>query len=191
MFTKEEIDEIKKKLNLLGVKDTQFSKAEPLTGNETIAFVQNKKNVQLPLKELLEQSSQVAQVVADEEDLTIEDKKLKFKDRQYEDITYGAGAKGYVILRKGGTKSSWGYTLPENAFTTENTIYEIRYPFDLQETACILPRNCTLFFNGGTLNNGGILGNNTAIANIEGTSLSNASLSLQGTYRKGTILYKR
>lgn len=187
MFTKEEIDEIKKKLNLMGVKDTQFSKAEALTGNETIAFVQNKKNVQLPLKELMEQ---YPQVYADEEDITQENKKLKFKDRQYDSTSYGAGSKGYVILRKGDTKTSWGHTLPENAFTTENTIYEIRYPFDLQGIAYILPRNCTLFFNGGTLNNGGILGNNTAIANIEGTLLANTSLRLTGTYRKGTVLYK-
>ena len=185
MFTKEEIDEIKKKLNLMGVKDTQFSKAEALTGNETIAFVQNKKNVQLPLKELIEQ---YPQVYADEEDITQENKKLKFKNRPSESTTHAGDSIGYIILRRGSKKTQWGYTLPDNAFSEEKTIYEIRYPFDLGFMGYILPKNCTLFFNGGSINNGTIVGDNTAIVSTEGALLHNTSLNLQGTYRKGTIL---
>lgn len=54
-----------------------------------------------------------------------------------------------------------------------NTIYEIRYDFDLNCEEITIPRNCVLKFNGGSLNNGtinnGIIdysGNNKIFTNI-------------------------
>lgn len=86
-------------------------------------------------------------VVADEEDVTAVDGKIKFKDR---DTTNGMG---YKILR-----------LPENGILTQdminqaNTIYEIRYHFDLNGATITIPENCTLKFEGGSLANGTISG---------------------------------
>lgn len=53
---------------------------------------------------------------------------------------------GYVILRK--DKSF------KEQVTQENTIYEIRYDFDLNEESITLPSNAVLYFNGGSANNG-------------------------------------
>lgn len=95
-------------------------------------------------------------VVADEEDVTAVDGKIKFKDR---DTTNGMG---YKILR-----------LPENGILTQdminqaNTIYEIRYNFDLNGTTITIPENCTLKFEGGSITNGTI---NTSDLKIAGTS---------------------
>ena len=87
---------------------------------------------------------------ADEEDITRNaDGKLQFKDR-----TYGDGM-GYVILRKDKTFAE--------QVTKENTIYEIRYDFDLKNIDVIIPHNCTLSFIGGSVRNGGIIGNATTI----------------------------
>jgi hypothetical protein len=55
---------------------------------------------------------------------------------------------GYVILRKNKTFAE--------QLTKENTIYEIRYDFDLGNSRVIIPANCVLKFNGGS-----IKGNNT------------------------------
>lgn len=91
-------------------------------------------------------------VVADEEDVTAVDGKIKFKDR---DTTNGMG---YNILR-----------LPENGILTQdminqaNTIYEIRYNFDLNGATITIPENCTLKFEGGGLANGEIVLDNTTI----------------------------
>ena len=53
MFTKNQIQEIGKKLGLIGKKDTEFDKAVlPLTGEEWIVLVQNGKNVKTQLKNL-------------------------------------------------------------------------------------------------------------------------------------------
>ena len=80
---------------------------------------------------------------ADEEDITYnENDKLTFKDRNNID------GMGYVILRK--SKSF------AEQVTKANTIYEIRYEFDLNGAEVIIPEGCVLKFNGGKLSNGRI-----------------------------------
>lgn len=54
MFTCNQIEEIKRKIQLIGRKDTSFPLAEPLSGNEIIAIVQQGQNKQLGLKTLIE-----------------------------------------------------------------------------------------------------------------------------------------
>lgn len=54
MFTYNQIEEIKRKLQLIGRKDTSFPLANPLNGNEIIAIVQQGQNKQLGLKTLIE-----------------------------------------------------------------------------------------------------------------------------------------
>ena len=88
--------------------------------------------------------------VADEEDITSENGLLKFKDRPSTD------GMGYVILRK-------DKTFAEQVANKPNTIFEIRYEFDLENNEITIPQNCVLFFNGGKLRNGNLVGTNTAI----------------------------
>lgn len=88
--------------------------------------------------------------LADEEDITRNvDGKLQFKDRAYWD------GMGYVILRKDKTFAE--------QVTQANTIYEIRYNFNLGGTEVAIPEGCVLKFEGGSLDNGVLLGNNTCI----------------------------
>ena len=54
MFASNQIEEIRKKLQLGGIKDTQFPQASPIDGTETIAIVQQGENRQLNLKTLIE-----------------------------------------------------------------------------------------------------------------------------------------
>lgn len=63
---------------------------------------------------------------------------------------------GYVILRKNKTFAE--------QVTKENTIYEIRYNYDLDEGEVTIPANCILKFNGGSISNGTLNGNNTVIS---------------------------
>lgn len=66
---------------------------------------------------------------------------------------------GYVILRK--------YKTFAEQVTQENTIYEIRYDFDLIGDTVKIPSNCILKFEGGKVYNGILEGDNTKIwANI-------------------------
>jgi hypothetical protein len=86
---------------------------------------------------------------ADEEDLTERSGKIKFKDR---DTSKG---KGFIILRT-------GKSLTEQ-MTQENTIYEVRYDFDLNGEILNIPTNSILKFNGGTIINGTVNGDNSII----------------------------
>lgn len=84
----------------------------------------------------------------DEEDITSEGNLLKLKDRPADD------GMGYVILRKDKTFAE--------QVTKENTIYEIRYDFELG-SKFNLPKNTSLNFQGGKLINGTLVGNNSTI----------------------------
>ena len=87
----------------------------------------------------------VISATANEEDITTNaDGKLQFKDRAYGD------GMGYVILRKDKTFAE--------QITKTNTIYEIRYLFDLGGTSVTIPNGCILTFKGGMISNGTLNG---------------------------------
>lgn len=108
-------------------------------------------------------------VVADEEDLTVVDSKLKFKNRKKEPNDYTG--KGYKILRlrSNGTIN----TLYQADVMDTNTVYEIRYDFDLGGATLEIPINSVLSFKGGSLSNGIVQGNNTIIAGYNTAKFDN------------------
>lgn len=100
----------------------------------------------------------------DEEDITTDSNDLlKFADRPT-----AVNQMGYVILRKNKTFAE--------QVTKENTIYEIRYPFDLGGASVTVPTWCVLKFNGGILRNGTLSCNNSRIM-WEGKVFDGVSLS--------------
>ena len=72
---------------------------------------------------------------------------LKFKDRAYN--ASGFSGLGYKILRKNVSESK--NILTQDMMNAANTVYEIRYDFDLNGTTITVPENCILKFNGGSL----------------------------------------
>lgn len=104
----------------------------------------------------------------DEEDLTTvpespEKNVIRFKNRIYNEAN--ASGKGYKILRKywkevNGVRKN---ILTQDAINDANTIYEIRYDFDLNGAEIQIKEGCMLNFVGGSLNNGIIIGNNCKI----------------------------
>lgn len=99
--------------------------------------------------------------IADEEDITAEDGNLKLKDRAYNADNFSG--KGYKILRKNIVNGK--NVLTQEMINEEDTIYEIRYDYDLNKEQINIPENCVLKFEGGSLNNGIINGNNTKVLN--------------------------
>lgn len=79
--------------------------------------------------------------------------KLQFADRIYN--AQQPNGMGYVILRKNKTFAE--------QVTEANTIYEIRYNFDLNNTTVTIPTGCVLKFVGGRLSNGTLTGSYTMI----------------------------
>lgn len=105
----------------------------------------------------------------DQEDLTSVNQGgtdvLKFKDKTYAPALFSG--LGRVYLRKNVvTPENLGYAV--NLLTAEmvsqpNTIYHIQYDYDLNGQTITVPAGCVLEFDGGSLANGNINGNNTFI----------------------------
>lgn len=85
---------------------------------------------------------------ADEEDLTVEHSDLLGIDTLKLANRDNTNGMGYVILRKNKSFAE--------QVTKSNTIYEIRYDFDLNGQEITIPEKCTLKFEGGSISNGKI-----------------------------------
>lgn len=93
--------------------------------------------------------------LADDEDLVSVDKGenlsvLKFADRAYNPGIYVG--MGYKILRRNIIDGK--NILTQDMINQPDTIYEIRYDFDLNGAQITIPKNCILKFDGGSLSNG-------------------------------------
>ncbi len=111
---------------------------------------------------------------ADEEDITQNQSSvLKFKDREYEPDKYSG--LGRVILRKNIVNGK--NILTQEMINQANTVYEIRYDFDLDSSQIVIPFNCCILFSGGSFKNGTIVGTDTLIYESNCNILNDALLS--------------
>lgn len=68
-----------------------------------------------------------------------------------------------------------------NQISKSNTIYEVRYDFDLSGKSITIPEGCTLLFNGGSLSNGRVIGRKTFI-DAKLARIFNTNLVLSGSW---------
>lgn len=134
----------------------------------------------------------------DEEDITGVRKDnrtyLKFKDKDYNPEEFSG--MGRVILRKNlvatdactiDDEDHYINELTQDMLNEENTVYIIQYDFDLNGKALTIPMGCTLWFQGGSINNGSLYLNETAILGaFEFADMGTAKLF--GKFNKGQIM---
>lgn len=129
------------------------SNFEYLENKQDIKFDEQNTYLDGKLNEYEEQLKEFAEnkfVEVDEDDLTIDAGKAKFTDREY--VADSNTGMGYKILRRRIYNNT--NLLVQADFDSENTIYELRYVFDLAGLNITLPSNCILKFDGGTISNG-------------------------------------
>lgn len=119
----------------------------------------------------------------DEEDITSESLSngtsvLKFKDRSYVEGTFNG--LGEIILRK--NQVGIVNLLEQVNINKPNTIYIIRYDFCLGGATITLPKNSTLKFEGGSIDNGTIIGNNSSIISDIDKTILGKDLIIEGTW---------
>ena len=136
------------------------------------------------LKQLLEANGTEITNLPDEEDLTVKDNQLKFKDREYQEENFTG--KGYKILRKNWVGNL--NLLEQSMINDSNTIYEVRYLFCLDGGIINIPFGSILKFDGGQFNNGTIVLNETPIIGIYKLS-DFGTTTISGTFAKGQLLY--
>lgn len=109
-------------------------------------------------------------------------KQLVLGNRPYNPSEFSG--KGYKVLEKniqtvGGVKKN---ILTAAMLSEANTIYEIRYDFDLGGETIKIKEGCTLKFEGGSLNNGIVSGENTEVQNISNSYIFKENLIYNGGF---------
>ena len=130
-------------------------------------------------------------ILPDEEDLTKSpadangNSYLSLKDREYNPNEFSG--LGRVILRKNIVEIDdpiYGKvtknTLFQDMIAQSNTIYEIRYDYNLNNQTITIPEGCILDMRGGSVTNGTI---NCVDTIIISTDASKLDVTLTGTYR--------
>ena len=155
------------------IKDTQLNKTQEQLNQETVKHSEMgvvngiatlNSNGVIPYNQL--------PAIADDEDLIEVNNRLKLKDKVYDPDNFSG--KGYVILRKNIVEGK--NILTQDMINEPNTVYEIRYDFDLNNAEITIPENCVLKFTGGSFKNGVLVGNYTSLTNFD--------------YKKNTCGYK-
>jgi hypothetical protein len=168
-LTKKQLEDVARQIASISVKDTDFEETHELNDNDVVAIVQDGVNKIIGLDELGTYYAGINdQLTADNEDITIVNNTLKFANRSATD-----DESGYRILRDTASFAS--------QVTNANTIYEVRYGFDLGGATVTMPANCTLKFNGGVLSNGTLVCQNTSFVS-DGQKCVDTNLVLSGTF---------
>lgn len=80
-------------------------------------------------------------------------------DKTYIEGTNNGLGRKHLKMNKVGSKN----ILTQNMMSKDNTIYYIQYDYDLNGQTITVPENCVLEFDGGSLSNGTLVGNDTFI----------------------------
>lgn len=113
--------------------------------------------------------------VKDSNGVTLETKLTELNSRPYD--SENPNGMGYLVLEKDKTFAE--------QVTAANTIYEIRYNFDLNNATVTIPAGCVLKFNGGRLLKGEIVGNLTNILAERKEVFVNVTIS--GSWNVGKV----
>ena len=89
----------------------------------------------------------------DDEDMTVVGDVMKFADREYNPAVHSG--KGRKILRKNIVNGK--NILTQDMLSKANTVYVIRYDYQLNGVTLKVPSKCTLYFDGGSIGEGNIV----------------------------------
>lgn len=107
------------------------------------------------LQDFLSKHNEIINFVDDEDLTELKCHIIKFKDKEYNpDLASG---QGYKILRKNFVNGI--NLLTQDMVSDEETIYEVRYDFNLNDATISLSKNTSLWFKGGSINNGKVIFN--------------------------------
>ena len=138
-------------------------------------------------KQTASEMNQLAQsVIINATELSnIKDDVAELSNKTYNPETYSG--MGRVILRKNMVEGV--NVLTQSMVNQANTIYEIRYDFDLNGNEIIVPAGCTLDFQGGSFSNGTIVFNSTLVLPQSCDIKNYIIATITGSYKEGQVIY--
>lgn len=156
---------LRKNVQSVNIASTKITITEVPSSDGTLSFTINGKETQIAVSATTDNTTAlVAQKVATalqdsmtEYDVSIDASLITLTRKSSGSITpsvFSASTTGVVCTITDSTKREFRNILMSNMINQPNTIYEIRYDFDLNGKILELPENCTLKFEGGSFNNG-------------------------------------
>ena len=128
-------------------------------------------------RQLLEESGATINNLPDGEDLQSVHGVLKLANKQHNPNSYSGLGRQYLRNNIVAGQN----ILTQSMLQWPNTIYIIQYDYDLNGAEITIPDGCVLQFEGGTLSNGTIIGNNTAIK-AELIKIFSLDINLSGSW---------
>ena len=119
------------------------------------------------------------------------------EDKKYDPINFSGLGKVYLkqnIVEEGGVKQN---RLVQDAFYKDdgegnrvpntNTVFVVQYGFDLNGETIEIPEGCVLEFDGGSISNGTLEGNDTFIDNKYVSTKILRSVNLEGNWKRNIV----
>lgn len=184
---------LRKNIQSVNIASTKINITEVPSTDGTLSFTINSKETQVVVSATTDNTiALVSQKVATalqasmtEYDVSIDASLITLTRKSSGLVTpsvFSASTTGVVCTVTDSTKIEYRNILTQGILSNSNTIYEIRYDFDLNQQEVIIPEGCHLIFNGGSLNNGALVGNDTQTNNIK------VGCILKGTFKGNVYL---
>lgn len=188
---------LRRNIKLVSIAITKIRVKSVPTADGTLSFSINGKETQVAVSTSSDNTTAlVAQKAASalQESMTeydvSTDASLITLTRKYGDSVtpsaFSANTTGVVCTITDSTKREFRNILTPIMINQPNTIYEIRYDFDLNGATIEMKEGCTLKFKGGSLKNGVITGNKTVI-NASSNQIFTPNITPQGEWGDFTV----
>lgn len=179
---------LRRNIKLVSISVTKIRIESVPSANGTLSFSINGKEIQVTVSASTDnRTTLVAQKVASaiqesitEYDVSTDASLITLTRKSGGSVTpsvFSASTTGVVCTITDSTKREFRNILTSTMINQPNTIYEIRYDFDLDGETIDVPENCVLEFDGGSFRNGKIIFDKTLIEAKEVSIFNNISIS--------------
>lgn len=179
---------LRKNIQSVNIVSTKIIITEVPSSDGTLSFTINSKETQVAISATTDNTTElVAQKVATalqdsmtEYDVSIDASLITLTRKSSDSVTpsiFSASTTGVVCTITDSTKREFRNILMSNMINQPNTIYEIRYNFDLNGKTITIPKNCVLYFTSGKFYNGSISMDNTIVSTLYENILSEVNIS--------------
>ena len=179
---------LRKNIQSVNIASTKITITEVPSSDGTLSFTINGKETQIDVSASTDNTTAlVAQKVASalqesmtEYNVSINDSLITLTRKSSDSVTpsvFSANTTGVVCTVTDSTKREFRNILISNMINQPNTIYEIRYDFNLDGKTIIIPNNCILYFTSGKFYNGNINMDNTIVSTLYEDVLSEVNIS--------------
>ena len=182
---------LRKNIQSINIVSTKITITEVPSSDGILSFTINSKETQVAVSTTTDNTTElVAQKVATalqdsmtEYNVSIDASLIILTRKSSDSVTpsvFSASTTGVVCTITDSTKRESRNILMSNMINQPNTIYEIRYNFDLDDKIITIPNNCVLYFTSGKFYNGSISMDNTIVSTLYEDVLSEVNIS--GSY---------